>query len=149
MIGSRPGELSPAEALELEAHLAGCPGCRGFAADLAATEGLVAQALQAAAARRDFAPFAEGVLARIAARRPPSLLDRARWLMRVHPRLVVGGALAPLVAALALAVYVQGSRSEVADVQSLELHGEGGATTVIQSTDGPVLLLDDDDDGES
>jgi anti-sigma factor RsiW len=149
MIGSRDGELEPAEAAALQAHLAGCGGCRRFAADVAATEGLLAEALEGAAARRDFAPFVEGVLARIAAGRPPTLLERLQRAMRLHPRLVIGGALAPLVVATALAVLVQSrSTNDVADAQSLEFHGEGRATTVIQSSDGPVLLLDDDD-GES
>jgi anti-sigma factor RsiW len=148
MIGSQPGELSPAEAATLEAHLGGCGGCRAFQADLRATEGLVARALEQAAARRDFAPFVDGVMARISAARPPSLLERLTRQLRLHPRLVVGGALVPLLAA-ALALYVRSSTgADFADAHGLELHSEG-ATTIIQSSDGPVLLLDDDDNGES
>ena len=145
MIGSRPGELSPAEDAALQAHVAACPACRRFAAGVAATEGLVAEALQAAAARRDFAPFVDGVLAGIDAARPLPLLTRARRLVRLHPRLVIGGALAPLVLAVAVALFAGRSSSDVADVQSLELDSEGHTTTVIQSSDGPVLLLDDDE----
>jgi hypothetical protein len=88
-------------------------------------------------------------MARISAARPPGLLERLVRALRLHPRLAAGGALIPLLAA-ALAIYVHTrSGSEVADLQSLELHGEGRATTIIQSSDGPVLLLDDDDNGES
>jgi anti-sigma factor RsiW len=149
MIGSLDGELSPPEATALATHLAGCAGCRAFQADLAATEGLVAQALEQAAARRDFAPFVDGVMARLATARPPSLLARLTRQLRLHPRLLVGGALVPLLA-VALALYVRaGSGSDLADAHDLELHSEGRATTIIQSSDGPVLLLDDDDNGES
>jgi anti-sigma factor RsiW len=150
MIGSRDGELAPAAAAALQAHLAACRGCQKLAAELAATEGLVAEALLAAAARRDFAPFVDGVLARIAATRPPTLLERTRRLLRLHPSLAIGGALAPLLLAAAVVVlYQTRSGNEVADVQSLELNSVGHTTTVIQSIDGPVLLLDDDDDNES
>jgi anti-sigma factor RsiW len=149
-VGARETELSPAQAVALADHLAGCPGCRRFAAGLAATEGLVSEALLAAAARRDFAPFVDGVMARVEAARPRPLLSRLGRLMRLHPRLVVGGALAPLVAALALVVYVQsGTGRDLADASGLELTAEGGATTVIQSSDGPVVLLDDDDDDDT
>jgi anti-sigma factor RsiW len=150
LVGSRDGELAPAEAAGLQAHLADCPGCRRFAAEVAATDGLVAEALLAAAARRDFAPFVDGVLARVAADRPLGWLGRAGRAIRLHPRLVAG-ALVPLLAAAAVAVYVQSrSANDVADFQqSLELNSEGHTTTIIQSSDGPVLLLDDDDDSET
>jgi anti-sigma factor RsiW len=148
MIGSMDGELSPAEAAGLTAHLAACGGCRAFQGELRATEGLVAQALERAAARRDFAPFVDGVMARIDAARPPGLLARLVRQLRLHPRLVVSGALVPLLAA-ALALYVRSSTApDFADAHGLELHSEG-TTTIIQSSEGPVLLLDDDDNGDS
>jgi anti-sigma factor RsiW len=144
LIGSLEGELSPAESAALDTHLAGCPGCRAFEARLLATDGLVCEALLAAAAKRDFAPFVDGVMARIETARPKSFLSRLRRLVRLHPRVAVGGALAPLLAALAIVVYVE-SRSG-RDVAELEVTTEGSATTIIQSSDGPVVLLDDDDD---
>ncbi|MBL0276954.1 MAG: zf-HC2 domain-containing protein [Anaeromyxobacter sp.] len=147
MIGAREGELSLEESAALSRHLAGCPGCGAFAADLAATEGLVSEALLAAAARRDFAPFVDQVLARVAADRPVSLLERLRRGIRLHPGLSLGGALAPVVAALALVMYLRGgSSNDLAAASSLEVHAEGRATTIIQSADGPLVLFDDDDD---
>jgi anti-sigma factor RsiW len=147
MIGSREGELTPAQASALTAHVAGCAACRRWAADLAATEGVVSEALLAAAAARDFGPFVDQVMARVEAARPAPLLERLRRAVRLHPRLVIGGALAPLLAAVAVALYVgSGAGQSMADARGLELTTEGSATTVIQSSDGPLLLLDDDDD---
>jgi anti-sigma factor RsiW len=146
MIGSREGELAPAEASALAAHLAGCDGCRRWAAELAATEGLVSEALLAAAARRDFGPFVDGVMARVEAARPLPLLRRLVRAARLHPRLAASGLLAPL-AAIAVVLYVQSSsRGDLADARSLEVDGEGRATTILQSSDGPVVLFDDDDE---
>ena len=148
MIGSRDGELTPAEAAGLQAHLVGCAGCRGFQADLLATEGMLAQALERAAATRDFAPFVDGVMARVSRARPPSLLSRLVQQLRLHPRLAFGGALLPLAAAT-LALFLRAGGGDLADAHAVLLDSEGRATTIIQSSDGPVLLLDDDDDGES
>ena len=144
MIGAREGELSRVEAEGLARHLAGCQGCSAFAADLAATEGLVSEALLAAASRRDFAPFVDQVMARVEAGRPVGWLERLRRGVRLHPRLTAGGLLAPVVAALALVLYVR--LSSPGEIASLEVHAEGGATTIIQTSDGPLVLIDDDDD---
>jgi anti-sigma factor RsiW len=146
-IGSREAELSPAERGALEAHLAGCAGCRGWAARLAATEGLVSEALLAAASRRDFAPFVDQVMARIEAGRPRPLLERLWRALRLHPRVAVGSALAPLVAALALVLYAEyRPGGDLADARLLEVSAVGRVTTIIQSSDGPLVLLDDDDE---
>jgi len=147
MIGSRPGELDEAEAAALSAHVSGCEGCRRWAAELASTEWLVSEALLAAAARRDFAPFVDGVMACVEEARPVPFLTRVVRALRLHPRLAVGGALAPLAAALALGLYLQGAgRNDLASASQLEVSAEGGATTIIQSSDGPLVLIDDDDE---
>jgi len=147
MIGSRPGELDPAEAAALEAHLGACRACKGWAAELASTEWLVSEALLAQAAKRDFAPFVDGVMARVEAARPRPLLARLAAALRLHPRLVIGGALAPLVAALAVGLWLRGAGAgaELANLAQLEVSAEGGATVIIQSADGPLVLIDDDD----
>jgi anti-sigma factor RsiW len=142
LIGSREGELPPAEAAELARHVAGCEGCSRWAASLAVTEGLVSEALLAAASRRDFKDFAGQVMARIERRRLGPLA-RLRRTIVLHPWFAVGGTLAPIAAALLLAFYVQRG-SEVA-ASSLEVSAEG-ATTIIQSKDGPLVLIDDDDE---
>lgn len=138
LVGSRDGELPADEARALERHLAACAACRARAADLAATEGLVSEALLARANARDFGPFVDQVMARIGAPAPaPGGL--LAWLGR-HRR-ALAATLAPALAALAVIVYVRlegGGREEIA---LLELASEGGATTILQTADGPVVLL--------
>jgi hypothetical protein len=143
MIGSREAELSPGEHAELAAHLAGCEGCRRWAASLAVTEGLVSEALMAAAAHRDFARFSAQVMARIEHRRlgPLARLGRA---IRLHPWFAAGAALAPIGVALMVALYALHGPSRDLAASSLEVTSEG-ATTIIQSSDGPVVLIDDDE----
>src|SRR6266511_4363472 len=63
------------------------------------------------------------------------------WLAR-H-RAAATATLVPVLAALALIVYVriEGGREPIA---MLELSSEGEATTVIQTADGPVVLLEEE-----
>ncbi len=138
MIGSRPGELAPEEARALEAHVATCAACRARAADLAATEGLVSEALLAQANARDFAPFVDEVMARIGAGAPerPGLFA---WLGR-HRR-ALAATLAPALAALAVIVYVRVEGSRPQEIALLEVTSEGDATTILQTSDGPIVLL--------
>ncbi len=140
MIGSRPGELAPEEARALEAHLATCAGCRARAADLAATEGLVSEALLAQANARDFAPFVDEVMARIGAG-APGRRGVLAWLER-HRR-AVAATLAPALAALAVIVYLRLSSTGGSEIAMLEVSSEGEATTILETQDGPVVLLDE------
>ncbi len=139
MIGARAGELTPGEAKALEAHLSGCAACRAVAADFAATDGLVREALLARAGTRDFAPFVDEVMARV--ERRGTRAGVLAWLSR-HRR-AAAAMLAPVLAALVVIVYVldHGGRGEIAQ---LEISAEGEATTVLQTSDGPVVLLDEE-----
>ncbi len=139
MIGAMEGELTAEEARGLEAHLAECNACRALAADVAATQGLVAKALLAKAAQRDFAPFVDQVMARVA---PPARSGILDWV-RGHRR-AVAALLAPGLAAVALVVYLS-TAGEQPSVASLEVDSEGEATTVIQTNDGPIVLLAPED----
>ncbi len=151
MIGARPGELPPDDARALERHLASCVRCRAAAADLAATDGLVREALGARANARDFAPFVDAVMARIAAGAPaaPPLLRSGHapgaarslraWLGR-HRR-AAAATLAPVLAALAVIVYVRLHSGGTPEIAALEISAQGEATTILETTDGPVVLL--------
>ena len=140
MLGSRPDELSPSDSSALATHLSTCPTCQSLASDLAATDGLVSDALSRAAASRDFSTFADEVMARVGRAERPGLMG---WIRR-H-RAAAAASLVPVVAALAVIVYVrvEGGPGPVA---MLELSSEGEATTVLQTTDGPVVLLQEESD---
>ncbi len=138
MIGAHPGELAPADEAALAAHLATCETCRAIAADAAATEGMISEALLARANARDFSAFVDGVMARVDRAERPGLLG---WVRR-HRR-AAAAALVPVVAALAVIVYVRlelGAKGPA----GLELTSEGEATTVLQTSDGPVVLLQEE-----
>ncbi len=148
MLSARPGELGPIEQAGLDAHLGTCNSCRKRLGDERLTVGLVGEVLLAEASQRDFSGFAGAVLARIpepararneAAREP---FWRRRWAL--------AGVLAPALAALALIVYVVHPVvfSESPQAGEVEVSVEGRATMVIQTSDGPVVLLGDPDEPE-
>ena len=141
LIGSRDDELSPSDSAALAKHLSACRTCRAMAADAVATEGMVSEALLRAANARDFSTFADGVMERVERAERPGLLG---WIRR-H-RAAAAASLVPVVAALAVIVYVrvEGGPGPVA---MLELSSEGEATMVLQTADGPVVLLDEDESG--
>jgi len=151
MIGARAGELTAGEAKALEAHLSGCAACRGFARNVAATDGLVGEALLARANERDFAPFVDEVMARVGARPPtpaglrPAYAQGERgwwsWLRR-HRRGAIA-TLAPVLAALAVIVYVR-LGLERGEIAMVEISSEGEATTILETRDGPVVLLSEE-----
>lgn len=139
LVGSRKGELSAEETHALEAHVAACPRCRALAADLAVTDGLVRDGLIAKANARDFGPFVDQVMARVAsAGGAVPARPRESWFAR-HRR-TLGAVLAPVMAAAALVVYLRLGQGS-GEVAMLELASEGDVTMVLQTSDGPVVLL--------
>ncbi len=152
MIGSREGELPDEEARALAQHLDGCPSCRALEAELAATQGLLADALLAQANSRDFAPFVDQVMARVgegsgqegqqrAGRRQGSILSFLRNHWRLAAATVV---LVAVLAAASAFLYVDRRVEQPEELAALEISVEGGYT-VLQTSDGPVVLIDDDD----
>jgi len=154
MIGSREGELPEEEARALAAHLEACPACQAIAAELAATEGLLGDALLSRANSRDFAPFVDQVMARVgarsrrapafeAARRRPGLLA----FLRGHRRLtaVALAAVVGILAAVSAFLYVHKSVEQPEELAALQVDLEGGST-VLQTSDGPVVLIEPDDE---
>jgi anti-sigma factor RsiW len=159
MIGSREGELSAEDSRALAAHLAECPSCSALAADVAATEGMLQEALLAKANARDFGPFVDQVMARVgnvttagaqspAAGRGGAARAWAAALatLRGHWKLFTATAVAAL-AALSVFMYVERDvQEEPEQLASLEVDLEGGST-VLQTSDGPVVLLEPDESG--
>lgn len=150
LIGSREGELPAEDAKALAAHLAGCETCRALAADVAATDGMVADALMRSANSRDFSAFADGVMERLGLEQAPAAAEAGRarpggilaWI-RGHRARAAAAALVPVLAALLALVYVrlEGGPGPAA---LMELSSEGEATTVLQTADGPVVLLQEE-----
>lgn len=158
MIGSREGELSAEDSRQLAAHLAECPTCSAMAAEVAAADGLLGEGLLAKANARDFGPFVDQVMARVGnvpatARRPAAAADRggARgWtlglgFLRGHWKIFAAGAVA-VVAALSAFMYVERDVPEPEQIAAMEMDLQGGST-VLQTADGPVVLLEPDDSG--
>lgn len=155
MIGARPGELSDADASELAEHLATCDACQARLADASALAGLLSQALLDEANRRDFSTFSDEVLARIPAYRQVSA-DRqgtrprpaeGLWAWIRHHRLAAAlGTLAPALAAIALVVYVdRGQGGPGPDDVLVQVIAETGSATVLETSDGPVVLFGEDE----
>ena len=71
------GEVSPAERVNVERHLAACRDCTSRAADLRAESALLRVGLEMAVDEVDFKDFTQRVMARVTPERPP-LLERLR-----------------------------------------------------------------------
>ncbi len=150
MIGARPGELTPEEEHGLAEHLAGCDGCVARLADETALSGMLSQALLDEANRRDFATFSDGVLARIPERAwggAPGSASAGHgqggflgWFRR-HRAAAVAAVLAPALAALAAVLYVGQDHHDVPEAAYVEVTSEMGGATVLDTKDGPVVLL--------
>jgi len=145
MLTARPGELPAEDAAALQRHLDACVHCRALRATFLATEGLLAEGLLAKAAGRDFAPFTDAVMARVARRHSA----RGRvfdWVTHHRVRTAIS-ALVPAFAAAALVVYLHGPTPDAGQgSQNLfELTSDCGVTTVLKTDQGPVVLMGDDD----
>jgi anti-sigma factor RsiW len=152
MLGARPGELSEEESRELAEHLAACDACQARLADEEALSGMLSEALLAEANRRDFSTFSDEVLARIPAYRTapparsaagaesPGVLSRLGAWARRHRAAAVLSALAPAAVAVALVVYLGGG-SPPEQHAALEVSAEGQGATVLETSDGPVVLF--------
>ena len=156
MLGAHEGELEASARAALDEHLAGCARCRAEAADIAATDGLVREALLAEAARRDFAPFVDSVMARVEkqsrARRPEPAEAPTPWgglvgWVRRHRFVAVTGAIAPTVAGIALIMYVASDRPVGPQVGEVVVVAENRVPMVLHTADGPVVLLGAPDSG--
>jgi hypothetical protein len=157
MIGARPGDLTEGESRALAEHLATCGACQARQVEAEALSGLLSEALLAEANRRDFSSFSDEVLARIGgagartgaggATAPRAgthgpLGSLLAWI-RGHRLAAGASALAPALAVLALVVYLERRPPDGAMAAVVEVSSEGRATTILETNDGPVVLLGD------
>ena len=143
MIGARPGELNPLEKEAFAEHLAGCAACQARLSDAEALSAVLPEALLAEANRRDFATFSDEVLARIPALAPRRAREGHKLgaFLRRH-RLLLVSALVPALLALSLLVYFGLAAPEPAAL--VDVVAEGRSATVLETSDGPVVLLGDE-----
>jgi anti-sigma factor RsiW len=149
MLTAREGELTAEEERGLHLHLAGCEACQARLADERALDGLVGDALLAEANRVDFSGFVDAVMERVGEGERPGALAGLRRFWRRHRVLALGSAIAPAAAAAALVVYLARSPSpaEGAMLAAVDVSSEDGAAMVLQTRQGPVVLLGVSDDG--
>ena len=152
LLGSRPGELDPVEDALLSAHLSTCDGCRARQADQEAVARVLEDGLLLEAARRDFTGFADGVMARIPASAwrgaaPAGPLEKLRDFLRRHRILAAASALAPALAALALYLYIGQTTGPGPSELAIEVTSEDLAAVVLETSDGPVILVGEGSDG--
>jgi anti-sigma factor RsiW len=152
LLGSLPGELDPTEEALLSAHLSTCETCRSRLADLEALSQVVEDGLLVEAARRDFSGFADGVMARIPGSSwrgagASGALGRIGAFLRRHRVLAAASALAPALAALALYLYIGRTAGPGPSELAIEVTSEDLAAVVLDTSDGPVILVGDGSDG--
>lgn len=152
MLGARPGDLDAEEEARLAAHLGSCPKCQARLADERATEGMLSEALMREAARRDFADFADRVMARIPRdawrAEPPEGQGALRSLQaffRRHKALAIASAIAPALAAAAVYLFVDRSTTTGEEAPLVEVVSEGLSPTVLDTNEGPIILVSDSD----
>ena len=145
------GRLDPTEEALLSAHLATCESCRARQADVAALSGLVADGLLVEAARRDFSSFSDGVMA--ASRPRPGAAprpDRSTGCAASSAGtgvLAAASALVPALAAVALYLYIGRSGGSGPWELSVEVTSENLAAVVLDTSDGPVILVGEGSEG--
>ncbi len=153
------GELSPAERVHVERHLAACRDCTGRAADLRAESALLRVGLEMAVDEVDFKDFTQKVLARVTPERPP-LLERVRIslseLFLYHRTAMVSSFVtAVLVALVAVPMLLSrndvpmgygGERMRVRAVRASE--GAKVAPVVLESEDGNTIIWVVDQDAQ-
>jgi putative copper export protein len=74
-------------------------------------------------------------------------LDRLRELLRRHRVLAAASALVPALAAVALYLYIDRRGGTGPSELSVEVTSEDLATAVLQTSDGPVILVGEGSEG--
>ncbi|HTP24670.1 MAG TPA: zf-HC2 domain-containing protein, partial [Anaeromyxobacteraceae bacterium] len=101
--------------------------------------GMLRDALLSKANERDFTGFSDDVLARIAEYRTRRSGGFLPWVRR-HLAAAILSVLVPAFVALAVVVYLFAAEGEQAP---LEVSAEDSTATIINTSDGPVVLFGD------
>jgi anti-sigma factor RsiW len=145
------GEVSPADRVNVERHLAACRDCATRAADLRAESALLRVGLEMAVDEVDFKDFTQRVMARVTPERPP-LLERLRIslseLFLYHRTAMVSSLATAAVLVLVLVPLLMsqsevpmgygGDRMRVRAVRASE--GAKVAPVVLESEDGNTII---------
>ncbi|XXF77472.1 zf-HC2 domain-containing protein [Myxococcaceae bacterium GXIMD 01537] len=150
------GELSPAERVNVERHLAACRDCTGRTADLRAESGLLRVGLEMAVDEVDFKDFTQKVMARVTPDRPP-LLERLRLTlseMFLYQRTAMLSSLATAAVLMLVALPLLlrerapvGYAAERMTVQAVRTYEEAKVAPVVMETEngGSIIWLVDQD----
>ncbi|WNG40615.1 hypothetical protein F0U61_48215 [Archangium violaceum] len=153
------GEVSPAERVNVERHLAACRDCASRAADLRAESALLRVGLEMAVDEVDFKDFTQRVMARVTPERPP-LLERLRIsfseMFLYHRTAMVSSLATAAVLALVLVPLLASQndapmgygadRMRVRAVRASE--GAKVAPVVLESDDGNTIIWMMDQDAQ-
>jgi anti-sigma factor RsiW len=140
------GEVSPADRVNVERHLAACRDCATRAADLRAESALLRVGLEMAVDEVDFKDFTQRVMARVTPERPP-LLERLRISLSelfLYHRTAMVSSLATAVVLALVGGPLLLSRSEV----PMGYGGDRMRVRAVRASEGakvaPVVLESDD-----
>ena len=143
------GELSPADRLTVERHLAACPDCTARVADLRAESGLVRLGMEMLADEADFTGFAQRVMARITPEKPPLM---ERWRLAVtelflHQRTALVAAAATVAVAVLGVLLVTrsgaptGYSAERITVENVRVDESADVSPVVLNTDDGNAII--------
>jgi anti-sigma factor RsiW len=141
------GEVSPADRVNIERHLAACRECASRAADFRAESALLRVGLEMAVDEVDFKDFTQKVMARVTPDRPP-LLERIRISLSelfLYHRTAMVSSLATAAVVVLVAVPMAMSRPEPAPGYGAERMRVLKVSTVSNKV-APVLLESDNGD---
>ena len=154
------GEVSPAERINVERHLAACRDCTSRAADLRAESALLRVGLEMAVDEVDFKDFTQRVMARVTPERPP-LMERVRISLSelfLYHRTAMVSSLATAAVVALVTVPLLLSRPDVAPgygadrmrVRAVRAsEGAKVAPVVLESEDGSTIIWVVDQDAAS
>ncbi len=150
------GELSSAERVNVEQHLAACRDCTGRAADLRAESGLLRVGLDMALDDVDFKDFTQRVMARVTPDKPPFLerLKLAVSEMFLYQRTAMISSLATAAVLVLVGMPLLmsdrapvGYAAERMTVKSIQPYRNAEVAPVVMETDngGTIIWLVDED----